>query len=327
MIQTLQTPKRSRILVACLVIGLTVAAASLLIRSRNRSRIPIETLDHPKPNLAYLSLLNSDQLLARVEAIELRSQDLKDFLQLDFHGQLLHGSMSPEDLSLRIASGLDQLIEEELLAQEARRRGLKTSSAGARARRDLSGQYFKSELAQLAPVSDRELRSFYKNHGEKFLIPGGVQVRELFLPHQGDPAKKDRREKAFRLAEELADRLRKGESLEELGRQHVPPDRLDRTKGYLFKGAVMDAADEQKVLALRPGEILGPVRNEGGYSVFQGIDRVRTRLIPFYRAQEKIKAYLEARREEELRKKLVSQLKQQKSVQRFGPDTVLAAVR
>jgi hypothetical protein len=36
---------------------------------------------------------------------------------------------------------------------------------------------------------------------------------------------------------------------------------------------------------------------------------------------------LEARRREELRKKLVSELRQRVSVQRFGPDTVLAAVR
>ena len=129
------------------------------------------------------------------------------------------------------------------------------------------------------------------------------------------------------MAEGLAARIRNGESLEALGKEHVPPAFLDRTKGYLFKGAVMDAADEQKVLALRPGEILGPVRIEGGYSVFQGIAQVRARLIPFYQAQEKIRVYLEARREEELRKRLVGQLKQQISVQRFGPDTVLAAVR
>jgi len=323
----LPNPKRSRILVAFAAIGLTVVFALLLIRSRSRFQPPTETLNHPKPNLAYLSLLNSDQLLAKVDVVDLRSRDLRDFLQLDFHGQLLHGSMSSEDLSLRIASGLDQLIEEELLAQEAKKRGLKTLTEGAQARRDLSAQYFKSELAKLAPVSDQEMRSFYKNHGEKFVIPGGVQVRELFLPHQGDPGKKDKREKAFELAKDLTARMHQGESLEELAKEHVPPAFLERTKGYLFKGAVMDAADEQKVLALRPGEILGPVRIEGGYSVFQGIAQVRTRLIPFYQAQDKIKVYLGARQREELRRKLVDQLRLQISVQRFGPDTALAAVR
>jgi uncharacterized SAM-binding protein YcdF (DUF218 family) len=327
MMRMLQTLKRLRILVAFLVVGLVVAAIFLAIRSRSWSRPPTATLNHAKPNLAYLSLLNSDQLLAKVETIELRGKDLKDFLQLDFHGQLLHGSMSSEDLSLKIASGLDQLIEEELLAQEAKRRGLTTSLEGAQARRDLSDQYFKSELAKLTPVSDGEVRSYYKDHGEKFVIPRGVQVRELFLPHQGDPDRKDKRERAFQMAEQLAIRIRKGEALEELGREHVPPVYLERTKGYLFKGAVMEAVDEQKVLALRPGEIFGPVRIEGGYSVFQGIASVRARRIPFYEAQGKIQIYLEVRRQDELRKKLVSELRQRVSVQRFGPDTALVAVR
>jgi hypothetical protein len=323
MMRMLQTLKKLRILVTCIIIGLTV-----VIRSRSRRlQPPTAALNHAKPNLAYLSLLNSDQLLAKVEGVELRSEDLKNFLQLDFHGQLLHGSMSSEDLSARIARGLDQLIEEELLAQEAKRRGLTTSLEGAQARRDLSDQCLKSELAKLAPVDDREVRTFYKDHGEKFLIPGGVEVRELFLPHQGDKYTKEKREKALELAEELAARARKGESFEELGKQYVPTAFLDRTKGYLFKGAVMDAADEQRVLGLHIGEILGPVRIEGGYSVFQGIASVRTRRIPFYEAQEKIKTYLEARRREELRKKLVSELRQRVSVQRFGPDTTLVAVR
>jgi len=88
----------------------------------------------------------------------------------------------------------------------------------------------------------------------------------------------------------------------------------------------MEVSDEQRVLALRPGEVVGPVRVEGGYSVFQGIVQVRSRLIPFYEAKEKIKGYLTTSQEEALRKKLLTQLQQQVSVQRFGPDTALAAV-
>jgi hypothetical protein len=89
----------------------------------------------------------------------------------------------------------------------------------------------------------------------------------------------------------------------------------------------MELSDEQRVLALRSEEVVGPLRVEGGYSIFQGIARVRSRLMPFYQAREKIKVYLEGRKEEDLRRNLVSQLHRQISVQRFGPDTVLAAVR
>ena len=74
----------------------------------------------PEPDLAYLSILKSDQLLAKVGSVELRTGDLRDALELEFHGQM-HSSLSAQDLSLKIAAALDKLIQDELLAQEARK--------------------------------------------------------------------------------------------------------------------------------------------------------------------------------------------------------------
>jgi hypothetical protein len=321
-----QIRKQSRVLLLSLAVPLILGAILLLVRSRNPSSWTKETVDGTKPDLAYLSILKSNQLLAKVGSVQLRSHDLRDVLQLEFHDQTLHSSFSPQDLSLKMAAGLDRLIEEELLAQGARNEGLKTSLRGAEGRQDLASQYVKTELVKLPPVTDSEVRSFYRNHGEKFLIPGGVQVREFFVAHQGEPKKKGKQEKAYYLAEELAHRIKRGDSLEELTEQYVPQSYRERTKGYLFKGSTMEVSDDKRVLALRPAEVVGPLRVEGGYSVFQGIASERSRLIPFYQAKEKIRVYLERSREEALRKNLVNQLQRQISVERFRPDTVLAAV-
>jgi parvulin-like peptidyl-prolyl isomerase len=88
----------------------------------------------------------------------------------------------------------------------------------------------------------------------------------------------------------------------------------------------MESEDERKVLALKPGEVIGPLRIEGGYSVFQGVAKVRSGRIPFYEARETIKTYLEARRVEEARQQMVANLEGKKHVQRFAPDKTLAAV-
>jgi hypothetical protein len=88
----------------------------------------------------------------------------------------------------------------------------------------------------------------------------------------------------------------------------------------------MESEDERKVLALKPGEVVGPLRIEGGYSVFQGVAQVRSGRIPFYEARETIKTYLEARRVEEARQQMVANLEGKKQVQRFAPDKTLAAV-
>jgi hypothetical protein len=89
----------------------------------------------------------------------------------------------------------------------------------------------------------------------------------------------------------------------------------------------MESEDERRVLALKPGEVVGPLRIEGGYSVFQGVAQNRSGRIPFYEAREKIKTYLETRRVEEARQRLVADLQRLKPVQRFAPDKTVAAVQ
>jgi plasmid stability protein len=125
---------------------------------------------------------------------------------------------------------------------------------------------------------------------------------------------------------ELAERIRKGESWESLAAQHVPEGQRDRAQVHEFRGAAMEIEDERKVLTLPPGEVVGPLRIEGGYSVFQGVAQVRSGRIPFYEAREKIKTYLETRRVEEARQQLVANLQRQRPVQRFASDKTLAAV-
>ena len=205
-----------------------------------------------------------------------------------------HAGLSPEDLGLKVGQALDALVQDELLAQAARQEGLKTKLKGSAGRKDLANQYLAENLSKVPAVDEADLRNFYKNHGEKFVIPARVQARELFLPLQSPRDKKDKtKDKAYVLGQELVERIRKGRSLGSLWlRQHVPEEQRDRAQVHEFRGAPMAPEDEKKVLALRPGEVVGPLRIEGGYSVFQGVTQVRSGRIPFYEAREKIKTYL-----------------------------------
>jgi hypothetical protein len=135
------------------------------------------------------------------------------------------------------------------------------------------------------------------------------------------------KDRAYLLGEQLTARIRNGESLETLAQQYVPEPYRKRAQVRRFDGAVMSPEDEQKVLALRPGEVEGPLRAEGGYSVFQGVAQIRSGMITFHEAKENIRSFLEARKLDEARKQLVSELRQQTRIQRFGPDKALASVR
>ena len=88
-------------------------------------------------------------------------------------------------------------MKDELLAQVARRHGLKTNLKDSAGRKDLAQQLLTQQVAKLPPFDDAALRDFYKNHGEKFVIAQKVEVREIFLPLQGRPDKRPRTNRAF----------------------------------------------------------------------------------------------------------------------------------
>ena len=324
---------RSRLWLVFLAAGLAGAVFLLIVRSNNGGLGNATTQGKAsKANLTNLGLLEPHQLLASVGEVELRSEDLRDVLQKQFQGRVSHAGLSPQDLASQIGRALDTLIEDELLAQAGKRQGLKTTLTGNSGREQLARQYLQQRVAKHPPLSDADLRAFYKSHGEKFTIPPGAQVRELFLPLQGagiNPPKSHNpaKDRAYLLGEQLAARIRNGESLETLAQQYVPEPYRKRAQVQRFDGAVMSSEDEQKVLALRPGEAVGPLRVEGGYSVFQGITQIRSGMITFYEAKEKIRSFLAARKLDEARKQLVAELQQQTRIQRFGVDKALASVQ
>jgi hypothetical protein len=291
-----------------LVLALTGGAAFLTLRPNSRN--PARQAAQGRKSVA---------VLAKVGQTELRSEDLPENLQIQSQGHASPTDLKPEDHTLIERAALERVIEDELLAQAAKAHGLSTALEGAQARQDLAAQYVKERATRLPPLSESELREFYRNHGEKFYVPPAVQVKQLFLalPLRQAKNKKEAEDLARKLGVELTARIRRGESLEKLSRQHSRADFMDRAQVQTFRGGVTEAADEQKVLALRPGEVVGPLRVEGGYSIFQGVARIRGRLIPFFQARANILAYLEQRRIEGTRKKLVSQLEREVLVQRF----------
>ena len=306
--------KRSRLWLACaaaILVGLVVLNATRSRRTHSAS------VDDPALSLKNLALLEPKRLLAKVGDVELRSEDLREVLQSEFHGQISHAGLSPEDLGLKVGQALDALVQDELLAQAARQNGLKTILKGSAGRKDLANQYLARDLAKLPPLDEAELRNFYKNHGEKFIIAERVEVRELFLPLQGRPDKQTK-DKSYLLGQELADRVRKGEEIESFAAQYSPESERIRAQVHEFRSGPTELQDEKKVLKLKTGEVVGPFRVEGGYSVFQGVREIRSGRIPFFEARDKIKTYLESKKIEDARKDLIADLQQIKPIQRFA---------
>ena len=181
--------KRNHIIIIFLFVLVATLGTWLLLHRAPRPGSLSEVKKRPELSPYFLSALKLDQPVAKVGSNELKTDELRDYLLLTFQGQMTQVTLSKPDLVAKISVGLDQFINEELLAQAALKEGLKSSFEGVERKQDLAKKYLESQLAKEPPVSDAQMREFYKGHGEKFLIPAGVQLREFFIPLTGEKSK------------------------------------------------------------------------------------------------------------------------------------------
>ncbi|MBI5067566.1 MAG: peptidylprolyl isomerase [Deltaproteobacteria bacterium] len=223
---------------------------------------------------------------------------------------------------------LDQLVEQEVLYQEAERRRLTATPAEAEqavavlrarfkkpdafARRlersgfDQAGyqEYVRRQLsirklleqetaAARLSVDDDEVRAFYAARPDLFTEPERIQVRHVLLAAPAGASEVERK-KARRAAEKVRTAARRpGADFAALARAHSqdPSAAAGGDLGFIARGQMV-APFEAAAFALRPGEISPVVETVFGFHVIQGGERRPGGQVPEERAREPIRQRL-----------------------------------
>lgn len=214
---------------------------------------------------------------------------------------------------------LDQMIEQRLILQEARRRnalagdpqvdtaieeirknfpsqgefdmalaqrGLTMSDLRERLRTNLTVQNLQAQVSKAA-VSEEEIGKFYQENRREFDRPEQVRVRHILVESEA--------EARFVLA-----RLSRGEKFEELARQ-LSKDPGSREQGgdlgFVSRGQLVPEF-ERAAFALAPGQVSGIVRTQYGFHVIQGVTRQAAQPGTLADAREQIRRQLLGRKQE-----------------------------
>ena len=113
----------------------------------------------------------------------------------------------------------------------------------------------------MAPPSYEEMKAYFESNPNQFKTPDMVKFRQIFCRTQKE-------------AKQLHKRIRKGETLAELAREHsaAPEAENGGEVGWVARGS-LDEALEKRLFSLAPGEI-GPVtKGPSGYHIFEVISR------------------------------------------------------
>jgi peptidyl-prolyl cis-trans isomerase C len=221
---------------------------------------------------------------------------------------------------------LDQLIDDELLWQEAERRGMTATKkeidlavAAARARYKTEDEFARRlERAGLSEatypqhvkrqasiqnlldrkvlkglrVTDKEVHAFYMGNPDRFTTPEQVRARHILV--ETDSAKSaEERARARATAEEILALVRAGADFEALARERSQ-DASSAQGGDLgwVDRDKMVPEFEAAAFALRDGEVSGLVETVFGFHVIRTEGRRGGELVPEAKVREEIRKHL-----------------------------------
>ncbi len=216
--------------------------------------------------------------------------------------------------------GLNRMIERKLQLQIAKRRGIKISDeevkdAMVRLQRmgenpdENDPQQMRMVREQLTSmrlvnqqirsgvvVTDDEVRRFYEQHKDRFLLPSEVRISQILIELGAGSEMLGVRERA----QQVYALLKKGERFEELAARYSDgrEGRRGGSLGYIRPGNMMPQI-KQAIEKLPPGSITEPIATPAGMHIIRIDDRKAQQFRPFEEVKDDIQnAVLQLKSEE-----------------------------
>lgn len=233
--------------------------------------------------------------------------------------KFFHGKPSNDVLAAFQREVGNKLVDNVLLAQEAKRRKLKPDNAAVNQElekyerrlaqnpkwpeirnrvlplmtKNLQDENLRTQLEELVrnvpPPTTKQLQEYFDAHPDKFTSPPQNKVSVILI--RVDPSSNDEEwHKATEEAAGLVKRLRAGEDFATLARNYSGDITAEEggDMGYLHSG-MLPGLPEQTVNKLQPGETSDPVRLLEGVGIFRLTDRIQPPPLSFEASQQRAK--------------------------------------
>jgi parvulin-like peptidyl-prolyl isomerase len=257
---------------------------------------------------------------------------------------IARGAMGEDQRILAYRQATQNLIDRELLLQEATRRGLSADSEALQKAADqarvgykddgawrqflatqgMDDQTFRAELraqhlvqalmiqvAQEIPAPlESEERAYYDANPAVFETGERFRASHILLRLEKD-AKAARKAEVRALAEGVLVRVQQGESFVDLARKYSQDGDTAKKGGELpiFSKWEMVPAISEAVGALRPGQVSALLETPFGYQIFKLHERLPSLKTPFEEAREQAKQQVLAQRRQQALQALVRTLR------------------
>lgn len=217
------------------------------------------------------------ELQAKIEAMrkEYLEQMIDDKLILQ---EAKKRGTTAEDAEIdeRLKEIKSRFPSEEAFYSEIQKSGVSTELLKKRYRENIMmGKIVSREVKDKIVVTPTEIESYYKKHAEELRAPDSVHLRTIMLRFGEDNTEDAVRQKA----EDVVKLAGKGRDFGELAKLYSQGGKADDNGdfGFVDKGQMRE--DFEKVIfALKPGEVSEPVKADVGYYIFKVEEKRESRV-------------------------------------------------
>ena len=248
------------------------------------------------------------------------------------------------------ANLLDQLINEILLLQEAKKKNLDVKEevklfienfkkennidSDEELRREMAReginfdawkkeiekQFLQQKVIMIEvdykiSLTDTELVNYYKQHKEEFTQPAEIRLKGIYLSND------NRDEKELeKISQEILKKLNGGVGFSTLASQYSEgPEREKGGELGFFKKGELNKQFEEIVFKLNPGEITPWLKTNRGWYLFKIMEKKEAKTLPFEEVKEKIREKIFMQKKQQKIKEYLKELRENSYIKIYNP--------
>lgn len=218
---------------------------------------------------------------------------------------------------------LDLLVRNELMFLHAQEIGIDDDEDVIKQMEDMKmrvvlRKYYTAEVEENAEISDEEVENYYATHQDEFIEAAKVKVRQIVCSSEEN-------------AKKVKERLKKGESFEEIARNESIDSstaKRDGVLGYIAENNnyvpyVGKSEEFQKAaFELELNKLSDPIETSKGFHIIEILEREEQRVKPLSEVRDQIVGNLRPKKIEELTNTLTTSLKEKYNYEYFEENLI-----
>jgi parvulin-like peptidyl-prolyl isomerase len=285
-------------------------------------------------------------IVAKVNSAVITKDDLAAEINKLIPQTYYHGNLSPEKKKEAEKKALENLINNELFYEEAKKQDIKADKDAVKRVLDATKKRYPSEEAfntalkkqnltvpelegkiekmqlvgkllqkeVMITFSDKDISDYYNNNKEKFTQPESVKLKYIWIKR--DPTVPDFDAKAKSRSDEALTELKAGKDFSEVAQKYS--NDMSRVKGgeigFIHSGRLPEEV-EAVAYKLKTGEMSGAIKTDTGYHIIRVDDKRAARLMTFEEVKDKLKKELTEARREERKSALIERLRRDAKIE------------